>query len=69
MDAMTKIRAIRAATTAAIARTGDKSLATHVESGKHQVVRISYGKRGVSTVSPLSGWLTFDELIGALNAL
>jgi hypothetical protein len=60
---------IQTATRAARARTGDRSIGTCVKAGKFDVVRVTYNKRGTSTVTPVASGLTVDGTIAALNAL
>lgn len=60
---------LRAATLDARARLNDKSIGTHVENGKLQVIRVTYAKGGRSTVTPLSGWLDIGGACDFLRAL
>ncbi|MBN9424496.1 MAG: hypothetical protein BGO63_11310 [Candidatus Accumulibacter sp. 66-26] len=60
---------VRKATLAAWERTADKSISTRVENGKYQIVRVKYYATGKSMVTPLSDWLTSDEVVGELNKL
>ena len=70
MEFMQTMLAIQKATRDAKARTGDATLATRVEAGKLQVVRVvPKGKRGDCDVLPLSAWLPIPEAIRVIEAL
>jgi len=60
---------IQAATLKARERTGDKTISTNVKNGLISVVRVTYKKNGVSTVTPIAGPMTADKAIEALNAI
>lgn len=60
---------LQRATLDARKRLNDKSIGTHVQAGRLQIVRVTYNEKGRSTVTPVSGWLTMTEVIGALDAL
>jgi hypothetical protein len=57
------------ATLAARDRLNDHSIATRVKAGLFQIVRVTYGKRGVSTVTEVSARLPLPQIIEALNAM
>lgn len=63
------MNALQTATLAARSRTKDKQIGVHVRQGKFQVVRVTYGKRGASTVTPLSEWMEGFNVIAFLNEL
>jgi electron transfer flavoprotein alpha subunit len=54
---------------AARARTGDAALAVGIRAGKMQIQRVTYGKRGVSTVERITGWMPKSEAIDFLNGM
>lgn len=61
---------ITIATRDAIARTGRQGLGTQVRKGLWQVVDVTQtGKRGKTTVTPLSNWVPVDEVVGILQSL
>jgi hypothetical protein len=60
---------LQAATLAARERTGDKTIGTRVDSGRVQVVSVTYSPRGRSTAVPLSDWLPAADAVRALEAM
>lgn len=62
---------LQQATLEARKRTGDKSIATRVEAGRIQVVKVTYpaGGGGRSNVEPITEYMTIGEAIRALEAL
>ena len=61
--------ALRNATLDARVRMQDNTIGTRVEAGKLQLIRVTYDRRGVSTVAPFSGWMPMADAVAALNAL
>ena len=66
---MPSLFAIRDAVQSVRTRTGDKSIGTHLDRGRLQVIRITYNAKGVSTIAPVTDWLPIAAAIDALNAL
>lgn len=63
------MQSIRAATLSARTRTNDPAIGTRVQSGRVQVVRVTYASDGSSTVTPLSGWVAIDDAVSTINAI
>lgn len=63
--------ALRTATLAARARTGDDSISTRVDAGRVQLVRVTYpnGKRKPAHEAPMGEFMPAADAIKALNAL
>ena len=66
-----EIMALRAATLAARARTGNQDLGSSVEQGLFRIEEVTYPKekRGLAVVKPLSGFLSLQGAIAFINAL
>lgn len=60
---------IHRATMAARERTGDRTVSTRVKQGRIQIVRVTYGPRGKSTITPVSDWVSFGAAVTFLDAL
>lgn len=61
--------ALQQATLAARARLDDPSIATHVNAGKLQVVRVTYRPSGRSDVTPVSEWLSVEDTVAFLEGM
>lgn len=48
-------------------RTGRSDYGSRVEQGRFQLVSVTYGPKGKSTVKPESKWLSFDEFVAECN--
>ncbi len=66
MNASQALNAIREATVLARERLADPGIATRVERGHIQIVRVTYREDGASSVEPLSHWLCGFEVPAAL---
>lgn len=44
-----------------------KGLAVAVKRGTYQVQQVTYGSDGVSTITPVTGWVTCQSAIEALS--
>lgn len=64
-----QLREVQSATLAARTRLNDKTIGTQAKAGKLQVVRVTYNAKGRSTVTPVSDFMTHNEVINALNNL
>jgi hypothetical protein len=60
---------IRDAVKAARLRTGDRTIGTHLEQGRLQVIRVTYTAKGTSRIAPLTGWLSAADALAVINAL
>jgi hypothetical protein len=69
MNVMQTMNAVRTATLAARARTGDNALSLRVESGKAQIVRVVFTASGKSSVVTASAMMPVSDAISALNAM
>lgn len=71
LNIMQTIRQVQAATLAARTRLADDTIGTRAESGRLQVVRVTYpaGKRGAANVVPCSDWLAPSEVVAYLGAM
>lgn len=58
---------IKKSTLALRARTGDDTLGTQVESGKIQLVSVTYDGTGVSTVAPKSEWVLVSDAVSMIE--
>ena len=66
---MQAIFEIQAATNAARSRLNDGSLATRVEAGKIQVVRVTYPDGSKSVVTPVSDWMPIADVCQYLQTI
>ncbi len=69
MNVMKIMAQFRTALTVAQEHTGDRSLSTNVKQGKIQICRVTYDKKGKSTVTPVTDYLPFDEALDYLNGM
>lgn len=71
LNIMQTIRQVRRATVDARARLGDQTIGTRADSGRLQVVRVTYpaGKRGRADVAPISDWLAPADVVAYLGAM
>lgn len=60
---------IQAATVAARERTRRDDIGVQVHAGKYQVVSVRYKKSGSSKMTPLSGWLSVDDVVAHINGI
>jgi hypothetical protein len=63
------ILAIRSAIKSAQHRTGDSTLATKMQCGRVQIVRVTYKANGVGIVEPVSDWVAVSDACGVINSL
>ena len=63
------LAALRIATLDARVRLQDNTIGTRAEAGELQLIRVTYDRRGVSTVVPFSNWMPMADAVAALNAL
>lgn len=54
---------------AAAARVGDRSIGQRVRAGRFQVVRVTFGTCGKSTVEPLSDWANLEIHVQNIRSL
>ena len=68
---MATIFDLQRATLAARARNGDPTIGTRVQSGRVQIVRVTYPERlrGDSVVAPVSAFMAADAAVHALDRL
>lgn len=66
---MANIFDLQKATRSARERCSDASIGTQVRTGKLDIVRVAYDKRGRSTVTPLYLGLTLSRAIDVLNRM
>jgi hypothetical protein len=58
---------IKNATTAAQERANDKSISVAVKSGLYQIQRVTFDAKGKSTVTPLTDYMSFDNVVTTLE--
>ncbi len=66
---LTIMLALQKATLAARKRTGDNLIGTCGERGLLKLVRVLPAKKGLCEVIDLSGWLTWQDAVAALDAM
>ena len=66
---MTTFADIQSATLAARAATGLQGIGTRISQGRMQVVNVTYGTKGRSTVDPLSDWVSPSAAVAVLRQI
>lgn len=69
MNAMQTMMRLREAMRGAQERTGDKTLGMQAGPLSVKVVRVTYDRRGRSTVTPVTGFMPFDEALAHINGM
>jgi hypothetical protein len=60
---------VRKATLSARERTSDGSISTRTSKGKMQIGKSSFDKKGVSSFSPISDWVSLEDAVKFLDAI
>lgn len=60
---------VRKATLSARERTNDVSISTRTSKGKMQIGKSAFDKKGVSSFSPISDWVSIEDAVKFLDAI
>ena len=64
---MASVRDLQKATLRAREATGNRGIGTRAAGGQLQIIHVSYGGRGRSTVREISDWLPLDQAVAYLD--